>query len=139
MNITKYSKRFRSFLVRSTTWSCFILSHQSCITFTQLTFQRHNAHPLLLTLLLSSCDTSEEMILNLQNQIIKLTTWLQDCRININIAKFHYVIFTLRRRTCLTAYINNIPIPQGKKVRYLDLQHGRRLEWNRHTKTKLLV
>ena len=73
---------------------------------------------------------------NLQKYLLRIQQWCKEWRITLNETKSVQVTFTLRRDTCPAVYLNEKPLPQQDKVKYLGMHLDRRLTWNEHIWTK---
>lgn len=73
---------------------------------------------------------------NLQKHICKVEEWLKKWRIKVNETKCSQVTFTLNKKTCPQITLNQVPVPQSDRVRYLGIHLDRRLTWKHHVEKK---
>lgn len=72
----------------------------------------------------------------LQNELNKISHWLQIWRIKVNETKSAHVTFTLRHSTCPPVGLNGVQIPQQEDTKYLGMHLDRKLTWRKHIFTK---
>ena len=84
------------------------------------------------TAILSIHKIPEISTMNLQRHLLEAQAWLNNWRILVNESKSVHVTFTLRKETSNNIYINNAPIPQNEKVKYLGMHLDKRLNWKDH-------
>lgn len=84
-----------------------------------------------------SCDEDPNVASDkLQQNLIQIENWLKKWRIRVNERKSTHLTFTMRKNTCPTVKLNNIPLPQSDDVKYLGLHLDRRLTWTKHIRMK---
>ena len=88
------------------------------------------------TAILSTHPNPQTASMQLKNHLKKVEKWLADWRIRVNENKSAHVTFTLRKQTCATVILNDIPIPQANEVTYLGIHLDRRLTWRKHINAK---
>jgi hypothetical protein len=86
--------------------------------------------------ILSTNETPHTASDNQQSHLDSLHSWCKHWGIKLNQSKSVKVTFTLRRATCPSVFINQIPIPVAKTAKYLGLYLDQRLTWNPHTRLK---
>lgn len=68
----------------------------------------------------------------LQEHITRIEKWLREKKIKANAGKYNHITFTLCKKQAPHVKLNNMLIPQTKKVKYLGLHLDSRLTWKHH-------
>lgn len=88
------------------------------------------------TALLASSTDPAVASATLQNNLDKVTEWLQKWRIKANTTKSVHITFTLRKGSCASVKMCDITLPQCDTVRYLGMHLDKRLTWKKHIQSK---
>ncbi|CAH2086206.1 unnamed protein product [Euphydryas editha] len=72
----------------------------------------------------------------LQNNLDKVTEWLQKWRIKASATISVHITFTLRKGNCEPVKMCDVTLPQCDTVRYLGMHLDKRLTWKKHIKAK---
>ena len=84
------------------------------------------------TAILSRHAHINEAIRNLQTHLLSTEEWSRQCRLKINESKSKHVTFTLRKGNIPQLHLNQQPLPQADKVKYLGIHFDRALNWKYH-------
>ena len=89
---------------------------------------------LSLSLLLWAFLKSAIRLLVLNEELHKLTEWLEANKLALNISKTKYMVFHTRNRkiTYLNMIINNINIERVTKFNFLGVMFKSHMDWSRH-------
>jgi hypothetical protein len=68
----------------------------------------------------------------LQTGLLAIQKRLKTWRMKTSGTKSTHIAFTTRRETCSPTHINNIQLPQAKKIKSLGLHLDRRPTWRNH-------
>ena len=105
-----------------------------------------NVSPVLLPILFAD-DTNifvngkclTQMVSVLNNELVKLVTWLNVNKLSLNVSKTHYIIFSSKRKKVNTdvltpIVINNLPINRVHSTSFLGVMVDEKLNWQDHIK-----
>ncbi|KAL4143386.1 hypothetical protein QTP88_005723 [Uroleucon formosanum] len=86
----------------------------------------------------SSSDKIENVIVNIQSHLVVIQIWAQKWKIVLNPTKSTAVIFSLRRPTNYNSLkINGHNIPWSQNIKYLGVILDKKLTWNPHISSKV--
>ena len=89
------------------------------------------------TVIMSTGDSQQHAIKNLQLALDKINNWTLDWKIKLNELKSVHVTYALRRiNNNLHTYLNGVQIPQQNSAKYLGLHLDNRLNWKHHVRQK---
>lgn len=88
----------------------------------------------------ATARSNRNLAFALTSHLKKITTWMNDWRIKINVDKTEAIMFTLRRKPSYDKYkvkIFNKPIKWSEDVKYLGVILDKRLTFSKHTHTQI--
>lgn len=89
------------------------------------------------TVIMSTSDSQQHAVNNLQYALDKISRWTIDWKIKLNESKSVHVTYALRQtNNNLHTYLNGVQIPQQNSAKYLGLHLDNRLNWKHHVRQK---
>ena len=78
----------------------------------------------------------QSMIRILNNELIKITEWLNVNKLALNVSKTHYILFNLSKARNINAEvkINNKIISEVESAKFLGVTLDNKLSWSQHIK-----